>query len=217
MVIVNFSSGEDVREKMTDALKRAGMTVGVDEVMLPTAPHGRGLLGRRRSASTVNNRFTKRTLREICRLYRHSMGYLGDYVCSLGVNPPLKVDVPIGEYMTGEQMHSLLTAVTTVSPHEVNRRFCDGSTTLLSLARTLNVNTQYLMDLCEELDEVVPLPFGKHTQIHSGLVGKIVNEIKGRRKYQGFDAIPPFRKPTVPSAEEKDVTVPYKDFQSADE
>lgn len=197
MVIVNFTSGEDVTTKMSEALKRAGMKVSVNDVMLPTSPSIKSreafqtdLSGASRTTGTT---FSKHSLRDISRLYHFSLGYLGDYVCSLGIEPPLDIDIPVGEYMSGEQLYSLLTAVTTVSPHDVNSGFSDNSATLVALAKDLDVNVHYLANLCGKMDVKVPLPYGIRTPLHNRLVRRIVEEIEGRRKYEGFEVIPPFR------------------------
>ena len=206
MIVVHFKSREDVREKVKDAMKRAGMDATVEDVILPTTPTAL----EDAKGKAISSSFTKKTLRQICQLYHFSMGYLGDYVCSLGVNPPLNIDDPVGDYMSGEQLLSLLTAVSTVQPHEANRRFCDNSASLISIAKDLNVSISYLVDMCGEMEVKVPLPFGIHSMIHSRLVQDLVKEINGRRKYPGFGLIPPFNS-------EKDGIEEYYEYGDAND
>ena len=73
-----------------------------------------------RSLGPDDSSISTQTLRDIAESYMFSLSYLGDYLCELGVEPPIDVDVQIGDLVTSEQAYILLEALTTLDPYEAN-------------------------------------------------------------------------------------------------
>jgi hypothetical protein len=203
MVIVHFEEGDDMVETVRNAIARANMNVSVDDFLLPTGPRSKDHTVQRRldnyndiddsSTNEEGSQFGLWSLHDLSNMYYFSMSYLGDYICSLGVNPPINPDKPIGEYLSGMQLYSLAKALNTLSPHEVNEEFADGASSIVALAEELNVDVSFLVNtVFKEMGTKIPLPFGVHTVLHSSLVAKIVDDVEGRRKFSDSESIPVF-------------------------
>lgn len=112
---------------------------------------------------------SRMTLQDIAESYSFSLAYLGDFVIELGCKTPLDVNTRISNFMLGDQIASLLEAVTSLDPNEVNEGY--DSIQIGELADELGLSDAQMSRLC--LKEMVNLPFGFETVVHQTIAMKI--------------------------------------------
>ena len=106
------------------------------------------------------------SLREISQCYSFSLSYLGDLVSKMGCEVPVDVDARVGDFLTGEQVHTLLEAVNSLDPFETNADY--ETLSLYELADDLGITAEKAMQICEKED--INLPFGMSTILHISVV-----------------------------------------------
>lgn len=112
---------------------------------------------------------SKQTLRDISESYLFSLSYLGDLVTQMGCDCPIDVDSSIANFMTGEQIHTLLQALTSLDAFETSTNY--DTCNIYQLADELDINVNDVVHICQR--EEIPLPFGKDTNLHTSLIDKI--------------------------------------------
>ena len=122
------------------------------------------------------------SVREISEAYQFSISFLGDFMIQLGCREPLDVDSKISNLLTGEQIFSLLNALTTLDAYESNAGY--DSMTLQELAVSLDVTKDRILRIAKK--ENLNLPFGLDTVLHLSLVDKIRNGVQFD-EYDGID------------------------------
>ena len=125
------------------------------------------------------------TLREISECYSFSLSYLGDFVMQMGSDSPVDVDVKIGDFLTGQQIYTLLQALNTLDPYETNAEY--DTLNLIELADDMNLHVEAVIKICERED--IHLPFGVSTMLHISVVEQL-------RRAAELDAEVPDRKST---------------------
>ena len=121
--------------------------------------------------------FQHLTLRELSESHKFSLDYLGDFCIECGAKSPLDIDKPIGDFMVGNQIESLITALNSLDPVETNLEY-DGPS-VFDLAYQLDVAPRVVLDICSK--ENFNLPFGKDTVLHESLVTRLGDIISARR------------------------------------
>ena len=111
---------------------------------------------------------SKQSLKDIAHSYQFSLTYLGDFVAQLGCKTPIDVESSIASILTGDQIYSLLQALTSLDPFDANTGY---DTCLRDLAVELDVPIEHLINICDKED--IKLPFGQDTTLHSTITDKI--------------------------------------------
>ena len=109
------------------------------------------------------------TLREISECYCFSLSFLGDFVVELGAFPPVNIDTPICNYLTGDQIYSLLQSLNSLEPGAASIEY--DSTTAADLCDVLDISTKTLLRICST--EGFNLPFGLESVLHSSVQERI--------------------------------------------
>lgn len=122
--------------------------------------------------------FQHLSLREIEESHKFALDYLGDFCVQCGAVPPIDIDKPLGDFMVGDQIASLITALNSLDPIEVNLEY-DGPN-LYELAYSLEIPPSEILEICQR--ENYNLPFGKETVLHCSLVDDITQRIQSRRR-----------------------------------
>ena len=122
------------------------------------------------------------SVREISEAYQFSMPFLGDFMIQLGCREPLDIDTKICKLLTGEQIFSLLNALTTLDAYESNAGY--DSMSLRELAKSLDVTKDRILRIAKK--EELNLPFGLDTVLHLSLVEKIRDGVQ-YDEYSGID------------------------------
>ena len=110
-------------------------------------------------------------LREISESYSLCLSYLGDFCVQLGYASPLNPELAIGEFLTSEQVYTLLEAVTTLDPLQSNLDY--DSTDLEELAGEYNISSDRIFEVC--LKNKFNLPFGRDTTLHVSELQRLRN------------------------------------------
>ena len=140
---------------------------------------------------------------EIADAYQFSLPFLGDFMIQLGCREPLDIDSKICNLLTGEQIFSLLNALTTLDAYESNAGY--DSMSLRELSELLEVTTDRILRIAKK--EELNLPFGLDTVLHLSLVEKIQNGVQ-YDEYEGIDEDDDF----IPSgASDEFLDVKFKD------
>jgi hypothetical protein len=121
------------------------------------------------------------TLRDIAEAYRFSIDFLGDFVVQMGLQPPVDVDVKLANILTGQQIATLMEALTSLDPYDTNADF-DG-VSVIDLADELDIPVKTVIKICA--GEGFNLPFGASTILHAAVVDK-VREVYEYDDYQNF-------------------------------
>lgn len=119
--------------------------------------------------SSNSNLISSWTLREVSESYQFSLSYLGDFATQVGCQPPIDVDTPIGNFLTGDQISILMEALTTLDPFECNIEY--DSMTVEEISASLGTTVDEVITVCN--NRGINLPFGPSTVLHNSLVGKI--------------------------------------------
>ena len=91
----------------------------------------------------------------------------------MGCPAPVDVDSRIGDLLTGEQVFTLLQALTSVDPLEAG---CDYDTlSLPELAEDVGLSVDRVYEICKE--ENINLPFGLNTRLHSKLAESVKSKL----------------------------------------
>lgn len=148
------------------------------------------------------------SVKEISEAYQFSISFLGDFMIQLGCREPLDVDSRISNLLTGEQIFSLLNALTTLDAYESNAGY--DSMSLGELAESLDVTKDRILRIAKK--EELNLPFGLDTVLHVSLVDKIRNGVQ-YDEYDGIDDCDDY----IPSgASDEFMDVEFTEQQSED-
>jgi hypothetical protein len=109
------------------------------------------------------------SLHEISDIYHFSLNYLGDFVAQMGCSCPIDVDTSISNLLNGEQIYTLLEALTSLDPYEINIEY--DSVTIRELADDLGISIKTIVNICEK--QSYHLPFGLNTLLHSSAINQI--------------------------------------------
>lgn len=109
------------------------------------------------------------SLADIADSYAFSLEYLGDFVLQMGCRPPLDIDSKLSNYMTGDQIYTLLEAITSLDPNDINEGY--DSVQVCDLAEELGLSHAQLVRLCKKED--VNLPYGLESVVHVSVACKI--------------------------------------------
>ena len=118
------------------------------------------------------------TVRELSESHKFSIDYLGDFFVQCGVRPPIDIDKPIGDYLVGHQIESLIIALNSLDPVEASLEY--DNPTIFELAYQLGVAPAVLIDVCSK--ENFNLPFGKDTALHDSVVGRLCEIVNARQE-----------------------------------
>lgn len=110
------------------------------------------------------------TLRDISESLQFSLNFLGDFVVQMGIDPPINVDMKLGDMMTGEQIYTLLQAVNTLDPFDSDSGYYEGLS-VEEVAEELDIDLDTIIKIAEK--ERLNLPFGLRTVLHASAVEKI--------------------------------------------
>lgn len=159
------------------------------------------------SKSSIDDRalsISQFTLREISESYGFSLDYLGDYVTQLGNEPPIDIDSRLGDLLNGEQIYTLLEAITSLDPFDSNISY--DTVSLADLAEELDSTVEDIIKTCAK--ESFNLPFGTETYLHNSVVSRIRDIYSFDRNdeidytnaidVEGDDVISPLPNPTFP-------------------
>lgn len=119
------------------------------------------------------------SLRDISEAYSFSLAYLGDFVAQLGVSTPINIDSKVNTLLDGDQMYTLLQALSSLDPYDANAGY--DSVSVYELAEDLEVTVKKILDLCEK--EQINLPFGDDTILHTA----VVEQLSRRLEYDDSD------------------------------
>jgi len=123
----------------------------------------------------LNNRrveaysISKQSLRAISESYQFSLAYLSDFLTELGCSLPLDIDTSISNILTGEQIYTLLQALTSLDPYDSNAGY--DTVSISELADVFNVSVDEVIKICK--DEGISLPFGTGSILHKNVVEQI--------------------------------------------
>jgi hypothetical protein len=106
------------------------------------------------------------TVPEICDAYGFCESYVAELLIHSGCQAPLDMERPIGDFMSGEQVHALLVALTSFDPASVNEEYYQDG--IDSLAEDLGVSPEEVERVCR--DEGIILPFGRASRLHGDAV-----------------------------------------------
>jgi len=115
---------------------------------------------------TSTHSISQQSLRDISESYQFSLAYLGDFVAQMGCAVPIDVDTNIANILTGEQIYSLLQALTSLDPFDSNIGY--DTISIAELADELQVPISRVVKMCHK--EKFNLPFGTDTSLHSSVV-----------------------------------------------
>lgn len=110
----------------------------------------------------------KMSLDELSEGSGFSLDYLCDLACSIGSQCPVNPHAPMGDILSGEQIGTVMEAVSSLDATDVNMEY---SWSLRRLQRELGVDMKALKKMCEELQ--IPLHLGDNTILHDSLVEKL--------------------------------------------
>ena len=102
----------------------------------------------------LNNRrveafsISKQSLRAISESYQFSLAYLSDFVTELGCSLPLDIDTSISNILTGEQIYTLLQALTSLEPYDSNAGY--DTVSISELADVFNVSVEEVIKICKD-------------------------------------------------------------------
>jgi len=117
------------------------------------------------------------SLQQISDAFGFTLHYLGDFVCTIGAQLPIKIKVPIKSYLDKKQMSSLLLAVTSLQPEDKNDSY-DEELELDEVAKEYKIDVNVLLKICSE--ERINIPFGPYTKLHKSEM-KRLQRILGSR------------------------------------
>jgi hypothetical protein len=115
--------------------------------------------------------------------YHLCSAYLGDLLCALGCKPPLDKNAPLGNFVNGEQMYSVLEALLTWEPYAINE--CYQNNDIRKMADDLGVPTEKIVQICNT--ERINLPFGLSSRLHVANAEKIFKCLEMDRLILGKD------------------------------
>lgn len=119
-------------------------------------------------------------LRELCNT-GFSHDFIGLLMADLGVPCPIDFDARIGDYMTGEQIFTLLHSLSSLDPFEANEQI--SSCTMYELARNYGLSEKKVKFICEK--QRISLPFAMWTCLHEN-VEEIFREAVESGAYDDF-------------------------------
>lgn len=120
-------------------------------------------------ASGNEGTISQMTLRQVSTCYGFSEHYLGDFVCSIGGDSPVDVNVKLGDILNGDQLYEILRALHSLDAGEVNEGY-EGES-IEDLASKLDVPLKTIESVCQENNII--LPYGKDSVLHSTLYDQI--------------------------------------------
>lgn len=98
----------------------------------------------------------------------------------LGCQPPVDVDIKIGDILTGEQIASLMEAINSLDELEANIEY--DSMNVEEIAAHLNVPLNSVLDICKK--EKVNLPYGTNSVLHASVMDMIKDIVEnGSKEY----------------------------------
>lgn len=116
-----------------------------------------------------NYSISKQSLRDISESYHFSLAYLGDFLMQMGCTTPIDIDTSIDNMLTGEQIYSLLQALTSLDVYESNAEY--DSISMQELSEELGISRKKLLKMCS--NENINLPFGYNTILHTSIVEQL--------------------------------------------
>lgn len=108
---------------------------------------------------------TTMTLNDIAETYQFSIHYLGDFVCQMGIPPPIDFDAEVCQFLDSEQQSTLMEAVNSLDPFECSTAY---QVSLQDLADECGVPIDNVEKACAS--RRVHLPLGRDTMLHQSLV-----------------------------------------------
>lgn len=115
------------------------------------------------------------TLLKISQSYGFSIHYLGDFVCSLGLKPPIRIKEKIEKFLSEEQISSIFRAIMTLDSVDVNAAYNDQQT-LDALAKRIDVPVKSILKYC--VQEKINIPFGPYTRLHSNEMNRLHSRLR---------------------------------------
>ena len=112
---------------------------------------------------------SKQSLRAISESYQFSLAYLSDFVTELGCSLPIDIDTSISNILTGEQIYTLLQALTSLDPYDSNAGY--DTVSIRELGEEYDVSVNEVMKICK--DEGIALPFGTGSILHDTVIEQI--------------------------------------------
>lgn len=109
------------------------------------------------------------SLQEISEAYGFTVGYLADFASKLGCSVPVDIHSPVGDILTGEQVYTLLQALTSLDPLDTNLSYDTAS--MFEISEELSIPVDQLIKLCEQNE--INLPLGKHSNLHKTVASQI--------------------------------------------
>jgi hypothetical protein len=123
------------------------------------------------------------TLRDIAEAYQFSLDFLGDFVVQMGSQPPINIDTKLSNLLTGQQIYTLMEALTSLDPYESNADF-DGIG-VAEIANELDIPVSTVIKICD--GEGFNLPFGASTILHR----TVSDKIRQVYEYDEYQNLPP--------------------------
>ena len=87
----------------------------------------------------------------------------------LGCQPPVNVDIAIGDMLTGEQIASLMEAINSLDEVAANVEY--DSFSITEVAKHLDIPLESVLEICKK--ENLNLPYGTDTVLHASVVDMI--------------------------------------------
>ncbi len=115
------------------------------------------------------------SLSQISEVYGFSIHYLGDFVCSLGLKPPIRIKENIEKFLSEEQISTILRAIMTLDCVDVNAAY-NEQPTLDSLAKQVDVPVKTILKFC--VQEKINIPFGPYTRLHSNEMNRLYGRLR---------------------------------------
>lgn len=111
------------------------------------------------------------TIEDIADLYKFDIHYLGDLFCTMGIRAPIidKVQLPIRDYLSTDQMITLLEALHSLDSAELADEYDNPS--VINLTNSLGLDYAFVEGVC--IEKRMPLPFGKDTVLHVSLFSEL--------------------------------------------
>lgn len=122
------------------------------------------------------------SLSEINKIHGFSIHYLGDFVCTLGLKPPIRIKEKIEKFLSEEQIFTLLRAIMSLESGDASAVY-DTQKSLDELAKLHRIPVKNILKIC--VQEKINIPFGPYTRIHSNEMNRLNNRL--RADYPNID------------------------------
>jgi len=103
------------------------------------------------------------SIQQIFQIYGFSMHYLGDFICSIGVKPPIRLKEKLEKFLSKDQIRMVTKAIYSLEPGETSDSY-DDQLTLGNLSVEYSIPILKLLSICNE--EKLAIPFGPFTKLH---------------------------------------------------